>query len=318
MHLPLTQFARLGLVHHMLYASSLRDPDTHVSTLETLIRHPDIETLDCCLPDGRARQDRLVRAIRASNKEHINFAVHLFPYAELNLATPSAAEQRRVRLIMEDFINQAAAIGATGFIFAAGGPPANQATTAHHHAFANFCRWLCERLAPHGIDALLEPFDFDFDKCFLHGPIDRTLELIEEVAADFPNFGLELDMAHLPLMREPFVSAIERSASWLKRVHLGNCVMRDETDPFYGDRHPPIGYPGGEIDGPELDKILTTLIDVGFLQSANRGDLVIEINPFPGRSVDESVSDNLNRVEASWARVAPTRARTLLDLKSSL
>jgi sugar phosphate isomerase/epimerase len=307
MNLPLPRFARLGLVHHMLHARSLEDPDEHAATLEALLRRSDIETLDCCLPYGRERQERLVRAIRASGKEHITFAVHLFPYKKFTPAATSPTEQAQVRLIMNDFVNQAAAMGATGFIFAAGSPPASEATAAHHRAFADFCRWLCERLAPHGIDALLEPFDFDFDKRFLHGPLDRTLELVAEVTADFPNFGLELDMAHLPLMREPFVSAIERTAPWLKRVHLGNCVMRDKADPFYGDRHPPMGYPGGEIDVPQLQEILTTLLDVGFLQSANRGDLVIEMNPFPGRSVDDSVRDNVDRVETAWARVIPKR-----------
>jgi sugar phosphate isomerase/epimerase len=308
MNQPLTRFARLGLVHHMLHAGAMEDPDEHAATLEALLQRADIETLDCCLPYRLELQERLARAIRASGKTRVTFAVHLFPYKKFSPASTSSTEQAQVRLIMEDFIRQAAAIGATGFIFAAGGPPAGQATAAHHRAFADFCRWLCERLAPHGIDALLEPFDYDFDKRFLHGPLDRTLELVADVASDCPNFGLELDMAHLPLMREPFVSAIQRTARWLKRVHLGNCVMRTPADPFYGDRHPPIGYPGGEIDVPQLQEILSALLDVGFLQTANRGDLVIEMNPFPGRSVDDSVADNLKRVATAWAQVNAARA----------
>jgi sugar phosphate isomerase/epimerase len=296
----LSEFARLGLVHHMLYARSVEDPEFHVATLEAMVQRTDIETLDCCLPYGAERQARLVEAIRTSGKEHVAFAIHLFPLRKLSLAATLYAEQAQVRLIVDDMIAQAAAIGATGFVFASGGPPFAEATAAHHRAFHEFCRWLCARLARHNIDALLEPFDFDHDKKFLYGPLDRNLELVARLREEFPNVGIELDMAHLPLMRENFASAIRRTAPWLKRVHLGNCVSRDRADPFYGDKHPPMGYPGGDIDVPQLVEILSTLKETGFLRRGDRGDVLVEINPFPGRSADESVEDNFKRVHAAW------------------
>jgi len=127
--------------------------------------------------------------------------------------------------------------------------------------------------------------------------------LVARVGRNFPNIGIELDIAHLPLMREELVSSIQRSAKWLKRVHLGNCVMKDTADPFYGDRHPPVGYPGGEIDVPQLQTALRALLDVGFLSMGKRGDVVLELNPFPGKSEDESVRDNLSRVMRAWEQV---------------
>lgn len=285
----------------MLYGRSLADPGHHESTLTALVRRKDIETFDCCLPEDPVRQDRLAQAIRASGKERIVFAIHMFPFSRLSLATTQPDEQAEVRSIIDRMVAQAAAIGATGFIFASGGPPFAQGTVREHQAFRDFCRWLCGRLAPHGMVALLEPFDFDFDKKFLYGPLDRNLELVAAVAAEFPNIGIELDMAHLPLMREGFASAIRRAAPWLKRVHLGNCVTRNAADPFFGDKHPPMGYPGGEIDVPQLVEILSTLQEVGYLSRANRGDLVLELNPFPGRSEDDSVADNLRRLDEAWA-----------------
>jgi sugar phosphate isomerase/epimerase len=284
----------------MLYAQCVTDPDYHTETLEAFVRRTDIETFDCCLPYGKDRQRRLVRAIRESGKEHIVFAVHLFPLRKLSFAATGYAEQAQVRMLVEDMIEQAAEIGATGFIFASGGPSFADGTPAHHRAFFDFCRWLCERLARHNIDALLEPFDFAFDKKFLYGPLDTCLELVEKISAEFPNIGIELDLAHLPLMGEDTVSSIRRSAPWLKRVHLGNCVSRFPADPFYGDKHPPIGYGAGDIDIPELTIALRTLLEVGFLNAQNRGDLILELNPFPGRSADESVSDNIGRVETAW------------------
>ena len=305
MNNSIKEYARLGLVHHMLYARCLNDPEYHEKTLVEMAARTDIETFDCCLPYGAERQERLAQAIRASGKEHVVFATHLFPLRKLSFCSTSYSEQAQARMVIADMVRQSASIGATGFIFASGGPPAAEATAANKEAFYDFCCWLCGELAPHGIDALLEPFDFDFDKQFAFGPLDENLELARRVAAQHPNFGIELDVAHLPLMREDMLSSIRRSAPWLRRVHLGNCVMRDRGDPFYGDKHPPIGYPGGEIDTAQLVDVLGELLNVGFLDRDNRGDLVVELNPFPAMSEDASVADNFRRVNEAWAQVSP-------------
>ena len=301
----ITSHARLGLVYHMLYSRCTVDPDYHVATLEAFLKRKDVETFDFCLPYGRERQQRLIPAIKNSGFQRIVYATHLVPLRKLSFATDSYYEQAQLRMIIADMVAQAGECGCSGFIFASGGPKYAEGKPANHEAFYDFCCWLCEALAKHNIDALLEPFDYDFDKSYLYGPLDKNLELVERVARNFPNIGIELDVAHLPLMREDFVSSIHRSAKWLKRVHLGNCVMRDTADPFYGDRHPPIGYPGGEIDTPQLEIILKALLDAGFLSTQNRGDLVLELNPFPGRSEEDSAADNLKRVETAWQKITP-------------
>ncbi len=308
MNEPIENYARLGVVYHMLYARCMADPDYHVATLEEFLRRGDIETFDFCLPYGRGRQERLIPAIRKSGKANIVYATHLVPLRKISFASDSYFEQAQMRMIIDDMVGQAAACGCSGFIFASGGPAYAKGTQANHDAFYDFCCWLCEALAKHKIDALLEPFDYDFDKSYLYGPLDKNIELVERVAQSFPNIGIELDIAHLPLMREGFASAIQRSSKWLKRVHFGNCVMKNTADPFYGDRHPPVGYPGGEIDVPQLVVALQALLDSGFLSKEKRGDVVLELNPFPGKSEDESVTDNFGRLSRAWAQVMRTRS----------
>lgn len=287
----------------MLFSKLLNDPDAHAQTLIDFASWEGIETFDCCLPYGAERQAPVIDAIRSSGKTDITFATHLFPLRKLSLATTLPHEQHQVRVLMTELIDQAVSIGATGFIFASGGPDYASGTRTDHLAFEEFCYWLCEKLQPHGITAQLEPFDFNFDKSFLYGPLDHCLTLVDKVTRTHPNLGIELDVAHLPLMGEDMVSAINRSAPFLERVHLGNCVCKDLTDPFYGDNHPPIGYPGGEISDPELITILAALKDARFLAQESRGCLVIELNPFPGWSEFDSAMDNLKRVHSAWESV---------------
>ena len=294
--------ARLGLVHHMLYPRCMADADDHLRTLAEFVRRDDIETLDCCLPYGEKRRARLIPLIRECGKT-VTFATHLFPLRKLGFTTPAPHEQAQVRMIVRDMVEQAVAIGATGFIFASGGPSPAGATDAEHDAFAAFCRWLCVELDPHGITAELEPFDTTIDKKFLYGSTKSCVALIESLRPDVWNLGIELDVAHLPLMGEPFADAIRTVAPHLKRVHLGNCMLKDTSHPRYGDTHPPIGFGGGEIDVPEVTEVLRCLLDVGYLSAEQRGDLVIEMTPWPGKSVEETVSDSFARLARAWAAV---------------
>lgn len=315
------EYARIGLVHHMLHPGCMEDPDDHERTLGSFAGRGDIETFDCCLPYGDERRARLIPIIRNCGKEDVAFAAHLFPFRKLSFAEPNPNERAQVRMIVKDMVDCAAAIGATGFVFPSGRPPPAEASPAHYAAFADFCRWLSGELEPHGITALLEPFDTDVDKKFLYGSTRACVELIESLRPGVPNLGIELDLAHLPLMGETFEEAIRTVAPYLKRVHLGNCVFSDESHPLYGDKHPPIGVEGGEIDVPEVAGILRCLLEAGYLGREERGCLVMEMTPWPGfhvgtekdrtyrpgKTVEETVADSFERLGAAWREVVPGR-----------
>jgi sugar phosphate isomerase/epimerase len=296
-------YARIGIVHHLLYPKCTMDADDHVRTLTDFIKRNDIETFDCCLPYGKARRDALIPLIRDCGKVNITFATHLYPARSISFASVSPSDQEQARMIVSDMIDMAIAIGATGFIFPSGGPSPGDATEKNHAAFADFCKWLCQKLSTHDIVALLEPFDMTIDKKFLYGPTQKCVELIQSLEPEIKNLAIELDVAHLPLMGEPFAQAIKTSAPYLKRIHIGNCVMQDKTNPLYGDMHPPVGIPGGEIDVPQLVGILRCLLDVGFLNQENRGDLILEMTPWPGKSADKTVADTFTRLEDAWSRI---------------
>ena len=296
------KYAKLGLVHHMLYPECTTDPELHTETLLKFIKRNDIETFDCCLPYGEKHRKKLIPAIRNCRKT-VCFTIHLYPLCKFPLAAVSYAEQAQTWMIIDDMIQQAIAISAEGFIFGSGIPSFYDATPEHFTVFNKFCLDLCSKLEPHNITVMLEPFDADIDKKFLYGPIDECAKLATGICAKHNNFGFELDVAHLPLMGETFEHAIKMTAPKLKRVHLGNCVLKDKSNPLYGDQHPPMGIEGGEIDIPELAQILSLLLETGYLNKENRGALVLEMRPMPNCSVEDTVSDSMNRLKKAWEMV---------------
>jgi sugar phosphate isomerase/epimerase len=109
-----------------------------------------------------------------------------------------------------------------------------------------------------------------------------------------------LDVNHLILMGEPFRDAFQCCRDYLKHIHLGNCILKDRSHPLWGGSHPPIGIEGGEIDVPQLTELFRLLLDIGYLDRGSRGTMSLEIVPFPGRSPEETIDDNLKRLQEAW------------------
>ncbi len=295
-------YARLGYVHHMLYPDSIEDPGYHEESLLRLIERKDMETFDCCLPFEAERRQRLVPAIQQCGKEVVACA-HLSFMQKISPSSTVPSDRAITRILYADQIDVAGAMGATGFVFVSGRVFPEGRVNEARAVFADFCRWFCTRLKFHGITALLEPFDTTIDKKFLYGSTEDCIDLIRSLEPDIDNLGINLDFAHIPLMFENAAHAVSVTAPYIRRVHLGNCVLQDRDHPWYGDKHPPIGFPGGETDVPELAEHLRLLLEYGYLDREKRGALIIEMRPFPNMTVDETIEDALERLEKAWNSV---------------
>ena len=86
-------YAKIGLVHHMLYPDCVKDADYHTETLLKFIQRKDIETFDCFLPYGKERRRRISESIRESGKEVV-YSLHIFPLRKISLASFSAFLRR--------------------------------------------------------------------------------------------------------------------------------------------------------------------------------------------------------------------------------
>ncbi|MGG1516538.1 TIM barrel protein [Paenibacillus oryzisoli] len=298
----LSDYSKIGLVHHMIYPECMTDQDAHVRTLIELSQREDIETFDCCIPFGEERREQLISHLTQIRKEII-YALHLYPLRKIALASSSPHDQEISRMIVRDQIEMAAAIGATGFIFASG-PDFPEERESAKRRFSEFTSWFCKQLNNRSMIGLLEPFDREIDKKFLLGPSEECAEFVQSLRhSGIDNLFIELDMAHVPLMGESFTHAIHQLSPYLKRVHLGNCILKDKQHVWYGDYHPPIGYQGGEIDTPELAGILQELLSVGYLSKKERGALILEMVPYPGQTSAYTIEDNFQRLEDAWKLV---------------
>ena len=110
----------------------------------------------------------------------------------------------------------------------------------------------------------LEPVDRDIHRKGLIGPISEAVEVAKEVRIHCSNFGLTLDLSHLPQLGEKIGDAVSISKDFIVNVHIGNSVVSDPRHPLYGDEHPRIGIPGGSHSEKEVVLFLKELRKNGF------------------------------------------------------
>jgi len=150
---------------------------------------------------------------------------------------------------------------------------------------------------------VLEVFDQEIDKKCLIGPAKDARRVAEEVREEFDNFGLMVDLSHLPLLGETPAQAIIPVKDYLVHAHMGNCIMRDKEHPGYGDQHPRFGIKGGENDVKELTEYLKVLLDIGFLNPENPPIVSFEVKPLADESSEVVIANAKRVLREAWAKI---------------
>ena len=168
------------------------------------------------------------------------------------------------------------------------------------------CQYAQDRAGDYCLTISLETFDRSIEKKSLLGPTRDAVAVGERVRETHPNFGLTIDLSHLPLLGETPEESLTLAQDLLIHTHVGNCLMRDPEHPAYGDKHPRFGAPGTENDVSDLVEFLQVLRRIGFFDKElpTRKPLVtFEVRPMEGEPQDVLLA-NCRRVwQAAWAQL---------------
>ena len=278
----------LGSNHMFLYPDSITNAEVHTETLAKLSSSEKIDALDCWLWRG-SRADAERQILKSSGKI-INYNIgDRFGEASSNAASPDKSERDYAYSTVMREIEYALSLDSKKIVIGSGRDFPCDRDSAKERFF-EFMMKLGEEL-PHDVMLTLEPTDRDIDKFFLFGPLNETVDFVKRVRkAGFDNFGLLLDMCHVPLMHETLESAIEKSRDVLEHIHLGNCVIKDKNNAFYGDKHPAWNYPGSEYSSDDGVRFIKMLREIGYTEKDNN-TVSFEMRPMGELSSEESLDE---------------------------
>ncbi len=204
---------------------------------------------------------------------------------------------------LKEGIDEAYELKAAGFSYLAGRYE-EETKEASFEALVNSSRELCEYAKSKGdMPVVLEVFDYDIDKKSLIGPVDMAKRLAKTMTEEYENFGLLVDLSHIPMLHETLEENLLPIKDYIKHAHMGNTVIRDKNLPDYGDNHPRFGFPGSENDVEELAAYLRLLLDIGFLNETTRPIVSFEVKPYKDEDSEVVIANAKRTLNLAWDRV---------------
>jgi sugar phosphate isomerase/epimerase len=300
----LQEYMRPSIVQFMIYPELIGGTGPIVDTLMTILRDPFFTAVEIGKINDPAVLSQVASLTRQARVEVFYCGQPWTLVPGLDLEAEEASARQQAIDAMKQAIDQAAALSSKTCGVMSGKITPGLDRKKAFGRLVDSLVLLCDYAAPKGIALAIENFDqVPYSKDCLIGPTAEAVALTRAVRSQTPNFGILLDLSHLPIMGETARSAVETGGEYITRVQIGNC----STDPYsayYGDVHPYFGAPRTNVGIAELAEFLRALIDIGYLKQG--GDpAVVSFEVKPGGSDNSlAIMAGCRRaLEEAWAMV---------------
>lgn len=293
----------VGIVHFMAFPEVMASDEPAVDTLKTLCDDDYFQVLEVKSIGDEKERKRAIELVKGAGKK-IGFGAQptlLKAGGNLNALDPET-HQAALDLVRK-CLDEAAEWGASALAVLSGKDPGEEKRNDATAMLIAALKDICEHARRAGdMPIILETFDRKpFGKNCLIGPTEEAANVADRVAAYYLSFGLAIDLSHLPLLEETPDHAIQTSRHVLRLAHIGNCVMKHEDHPAYGDEHPPFGIEEGENGVDELAAFLKALLDAGYIGEGKHNPVSMEVKPCGDLSSDDVIANGKATLDAAWA-----------------
>jgi Sugar phosphate isomerases/epimerases len=305
MNTPLHHVIRPGIVHFMAFPTTIKGEGPILETCSQILADDYFGVIEISwIKDPTVRAQVKVMIASAGVEAKYGAQPRLLTQ-KLDLNSADEIMRQRAVAEIKSAVDEASELGIRDVGLLSGSDvPAAEWPAAMNRLEKSLVE-LCRYAADHGCNIVLEVFDRDIDKKALIGPADTALEIALRVKRSCKNFGLMVDLSHIPLLGESPAQALLPVREHIAHIHIGNACFKDRNDPAWGDQHPRFGYPGSANDVPEIVEFLRVLFQIGYLKAdgSSRGNVSFEIKPLPGEDSAVMIAAAKRKLGEAWAQL---------------
>ena len=239
------KYMKVGIVHFMAYPQTMKGESQILDTVRRICIDDYFNVVEITWIKDSSVREQVKKMLEAS---HMTVAYGGQPRlltTGLNVNDTDETGRLQAVATLKEGIDEAYQLGAAGFAFMSGKYEDTRKDEAYQALIQSTIE-LCEYAKTKGnITVVHEVFDYDIDKKSLVGPVELARRYAKEITMKYDNFGLMVDLSHLPLIRESAEQAILPIREFIVHAHMGNCIVKDKNLPAYGDAHPRFGFPNG-------------------------------------------------------------------------
>lgn len=296
------KYMKVGLIHPMAYPSTIKGEGPIVETIRSIAMDDYFTAVEITDIKDDATRMEVAKIVKTANMAVGFSAQPMLLTRGLNINDVEEEKRKEAVTILKSGIDQAYELGARGFAFLSGNYVEDK-KELYYEALIKSTLELCDYAKSKGeMKIILEVFDYDIDKKSLIGPVEIAQRYAKEIRSQVDNFGLMVDLSHLPLIREDSKTSILPIKDYIVHAHLGNAVVKDGEE-AYGDAHPRFGFPHSANDKEEMVEFLRVLLDIGFLNSKNSPIVSFEVKPWGDEEPELVIANAKRMLNEAWARV---------------
>jgi sugar phosphate isomerase/epimerase len=305
MNIPLHHVIRPGIIHFMAFPATMKGEGPILETCRQILADDFFEVIEITWIKDPATRAKVKSLLAGAGVEVKYGAQPRLLTQKLDLNSADEAARRRAIEEIKRAVEEAAEMGIRDVGLLSGSDVAPAQRPAAMDRLENSLVELCRHAAKSGGNIVLEVFDRDVDKKCLIGPADTAREIAERVKRSCKNFGLMVDLSHIPLLGETPAQALQPVREHVVHIHIGNAYFKDRQDPAWGDQHPRFGYPGGANDVPEIVAFLRELFAIGYLQTdgKRRGAVSFEIKPVGDEDPTVMIAAAKRKLLEAWVKL---------------
>ncbi len=296
------KFMDLGIVYFMAYPETIKGDGPVLETMKKIAVDDYFDAIEVSwIKDSDIRAQAATMLAGSRLKVRYGAQPRLLTTG-LNPNALDEADRIAAEATLLEAFEEAEELGSPGIAFLSG--KYEEATKEEAYAqLVKTTKNLCKRGKEKGMQVILEIFDYDIDKAALIGPTILAKRFAEEITAEYDNFGLMVDLSHIPMYYESLEQSLDPIKDYIVHLHIGNTVIKDPTLPGYGDQHIRFGFPGSENDVDELRDFLAHCIKIGILKEGDPKVVSFEVKPFGNEDSDVLIAHAKRTLNRAWNEI---------------
>jgi len=301
MNESICKYLKVGLIHFMAYPETTKfeKQENLIESIKKVLVDDYFNAIEIThIEDGQKRQE--VKELL--EQSHMTVAYGVQPRllgANLNPNHLDEIERKKAEDIIIESIDEANYLGAKSIAFLAGKYDEDKKDEAYAQLLKT-TKNLCKYAKTKNMSITLEVFDYNVDKKVLIGPAPYAAKFAKDMRMYADNFGLLVDLSHLPQTYESSKFAIQTMKPYITHFHIGNCVMKDGAV-AYGDTHPRFGFPNRTNDVNEVKEFLQVMKEEGFFDEENPYIISFEVKPWEDENSEIIVANAKRTLNRAWA-----------------
>lgn len=302
MNNSIKQYMDVGIVHFMAYPATIKGEGPILETVKTIAVDDYFDAIEVTWmkdPEVRAKAAKMI------NDSKLKLRYGAQPRLLTTGLNPNAINEEDRQLAEKtllEAIDEAEEMGAPGIAFLSG----KYEDETMEEAYAQLVKTtknMCTYAKAKNMSIVLEVFDYDIAKKALVGPTSLAKRFAEEINKDHDNFGLLVDLSHIPMYYESLMESIDPIKDYIVHLHMGNTVIKDPEMAGYGDEHIRFGFENSENDTNELRDFLQHCINTGVISKENKKVVSFEVKPYGDEDVDIVIANAKRTLNQAWSQV---------------